>query len=1010
MSAMKIQFDANLDYQLEAVRSVTDLFRGQEISQTTFTVPAIADPSFYTLGGEQLGLHLGMEQNEYGIGNRLRLLDEDILKNLQEVQLRNGLPVSERLESMNFTVEMETGTGKTYVYLRTIFELNRQYGFTKFIIVVPSIAIKEGVRKSIEMSTDHFRALYDNVRFDAFVYDSQNLGQVRNFATSDYIQIMIINIDAFRRSFTDPEKEHKANIIHRHHDRMAGARPIEFIQATNPIVIIDEPQSVDTTAKSKEAIASLNPLFILRYSATHLERYHMVYRLDAVDAYERKLVKEIEVLGTEIHAGHNQGYIKLLSVDNRKSPITARIELDILQRGRVRRVTRTVRTGDDLYELSGNRDVYKGYIVEEIYCGEGNEYISFTSRPEIVRLGHAIGEIDDDSFKRHQIRRTIEEHLEKEMALRPRGIKVLSLFFIDRVANYRWYDEDGNPQKGKYALMFEEEYRKAIQNPRYRGLFKGADIDSLPHEVHNGYFAVDRRKDSTGNQMFKESRGDGTTQADESAYELIMRDKERLLSFDSKLKFIFSHSALREGWDNPNVFQICTLTETQSVMTKRQQIGRGLRIAVNQNGERVYGSDVNRLTIIANESYEDFARQLQKEIEEETGVRFGIIEPHHFANIVYTNEVGEVQPVGLEGSKKIWSYLREVGYIDSQDKVQDLLRIALQENKVQLPPEYEHVRGQIAQVLRRAAGKLNIRNAAERQRVKLNKAVYLSEDFKALWDRIKYRTTYRVHFDPEELIRKTAERIRRELVVSPTRFVDRKAVIDVTQGGVLARGVSERITVPDTESHPLPDIISYLQNETNLTRRTVAEILVRSRRLEDFKKNPQQFIEKVLEFIRLEMRDIMVKGIKYEKIGDDHFYAQELMEENELYGYLSKNMIESKKSVYEYVVYDSAVEESFARYFERNDHVKLYTKLPSWFKIDTPLGTYNPDWAVLVEKDGTERLYFVLETKAGLFSEALRPIETGKIACGRAHFEALGEDVGFEVVNNAQAFEERVLL
>lgn len=1010
MSTMKIQFDANLSYQLEAVQSVTDLFRGQEIAQTTFTVARLPDPSMYVSNGEQMGLTLGMEQNDYGVGNRLHLLDEEVLSNLRDIQLRNGLAPSESLGSMNFTVEMETGTGKTYVYLRTIFELNRLYGFTKFIIVVPSVAIKEGVRKSIEMTTDHFKSLYDNVRFDSFVYDSQNLGQVRNFATSDSIEIMVINIDAFRRSFTDPDQESRANIIHRHHDRMAGAKPIEFIQATNPIVIIDEPQSVDTTAKSKEAIASLNPLVTLRYSATHVDRYNMVYRLDAVDAYERKLVKQIEVVGTEVHAGHNQAYIKLLSVDNKRSPITARIELDVLQKGAVRRATRTVRTGDDLEELSGHRDMYAGYIIEEIYCGEGNEYISFTSQPDIVRLGQAIGEVDDDAFKRHQIRRTIEEHLDKEMILRPQGIKVLSLFFIDRVANYRWYDDDGNPQKGKYARMFEEEYATAILSPKYNGLFEGADVETLAQDVHDGYFAVDRRRDAAGNEMVKDSRGEGKTQADESAYELIMRDKERLLSFDSKLKFIFSHSALREGWDNPNVFQICTLNETRSVMTKRQQIGRGLRIAVNQEGERVHGFDVNTLTVVANESYETFARELQKEIEQETGIRFGIVEPHHFANITIVDEFGDVAPIGLDASKQIWEFLKQVGYVDSENNVQDSLRWDLKNNQLQLPPEHEDIRTQLTQSLRKVAGDLNIKNADDKRQVRLNKSVYLGEDFKALWDRIKYRTTYRVAFDPEELITKCADTIRKELKVGPTRFVTRTARIDIDRGGVAADVVSERLAVHDAAVTQLPDIVSYLQNDTNLTRSTIAKILVRSGRLKDFKKNPQQFIEKASEYFRRQMRLTMINGIKYEKIGDDHFYAQELMEENELHGYLSRNMVESKKSIYEHVVYDSGIEETFARHFEANEHVKVYAKLPGWFKIDTPLGGYNPDWAVLAETDGEVRLFFVVETKSSLFSDDLRGIEDGKVECGRAHFKALGEDVGFEKVNSPAAFAERVLL
>jgi len=545
---MKLQFDPNLPFQREAIDSIVNIFQGQEVCSTNFTVAPLK---------KEEGWLDGMTQSDLGIGNRLRLLDEDILKNVRAIQLRNGLAPSATLDGLNFTVEMETGTGKTYVYLRTIFELNRNYGFTKFIIVVPSIAIKEGVYKSLQMTQEHFKGLYDNVRYDYFVYNSQKLGQVRNFATDDCIQIMVINIDAFRKSFDDPEKASKANIIHRPHDRMNGSRPIEFIQATNPIVIIDEPQSVDTTAKSKAAIASLNPLCTLRYSATHVDQYNMMYKLDSVDAYERKLVKQIEVASIQMQDAHNKAFIRLLKVDNKKSPITAQIEIDVRQKsGTVKRMKKTIRTGDDLLDLSGGRDVYDGYIIEDIYCDPGNEYISFTSKPEIVSLHQAIGDVNDDEKKRLQIRRTIEEHLDKEMRLRPKGLKVLSLFFIDRVANYRAYDDDGNRQKGKYALMFEEEYARATRKPKYHALFDGADLETLAREVHNGYFAIDKKKDATGIGRFKESHGEGRTQADESAYKLIMRDKERLLSFDSKLKFIFSHSALREGWDNPNVFQI----------------------------------------------------------------------------------------------------------------------------------------------------------------------------------------------------------------------------------------------------------------------------------------------------------------------------------------------------------------------------------------------------------------------------------------------------------------------
>jgi len=995
---MKIQFDPGLDFQADAVAAIVDIFEGQETCRTSFTVAPL------TRGK---GLFADPNTSDLGIGNRLRLLDEEILRNVQAIQLRNGLAQSSALDGFNFTVEMETGTGKTYVYLRTIFELHRKYGFTKFIVVVPSVAIKEGVHKSLQMTEEHFKGMYENVPFDAFVYDSQKLGDVRNFATSDSIQIMVINIDAFRRSFTDPDREDKANIIHRPHDRMTGTRPIEFIQETNPIVIIDEPQSVDTTDKSREAIASLNPLCTLRYSATHVDHHSMMYRLDSVDAYERKLVKQIEVAELKVKDGHNLAYVKLLKVDNKKSPITAQIEIDVLQKtGEVLRKKKTVKQGADLFDDSGKRNVYEGYIINDIYCAEGKEYIDFTSRPEIVRLNEAIGEVDEDQYKRLQIRKTIEEHLEKELRLRPQGLKVLSLFFIDRVANYRDYDESGQPHPGKYARMFEEEYAQEIKKPKYDILFENIDRETAAEGVHDGYFAVDRKKTSGGQtiDVLKESRGDGTSQADESAYRLIMQDKERLLSFDSKLKFIFSHSALKEGWDNPNVFQICTLNETRSPMKKRQEIGRGLRIAVNQDGERVHGFDVNTLTVMANESYEDFARKLQKEIEDEEGIRFGVVEPHMFANIAVAAEGGAPEHLGAETSRKIWDHLKDKGYVDSKGKVQDTLRSALKDGKLDLPEDLRERENQIAALLRKVAGNLNIRNADDRRQVRLNKAVYLSDDFKALWDRIKYKTTFRVDFDCAELIAQCSAAVRGMPAVGKARFVYRKSQVEIDRGGVQAKDPTESTHVYEARDFQLPDIVSYLQNETNLTRRSLVEILTRSQRLEDFKRNPQKYIEQVTAIVQDQMRRFIVDGIKYQKIGDDEFYVQELFQDEELQGYLNRNMLESQKSVYGHVVYDSDVEKDFAERFERSNDVKVFAKLPHWFKIDTPLGSYNPDWAVLVEVDGASRLYFVLESKGGLFSESLRASEQAKIACGQKHFEALGTGARFHVANDFDTF------
>ena len=760
---------------------------------------------------------------------------------------------------------------------------------------------------------------------------------------------------------------------------MTGAKPIEYIQETNPIVIVDEPQSVDTTSKSKEAIASLNPLCTLRYSATHVNKHHMLYKLDSVDAYEQKLVKQIEVAGVEVRDGHNKAYIKLLSVNNEKSPITAKIEIDCrMKNGSIKRKAVVVSSGSDLLDAkySGGRDIYDGYIIEDIYCEKDNEYISFTSKPEILKLGQAIGEVDPDGYKRLQIRKTIEEHLDKEMRLRHRGIKVLSLFFIDRVANYRWYDEDGNPQKGKFALMFEEEYGRAIRKPKYNTLFEGADLDTGAAGVHNGYFAVDKKKDAAGNEMLKDASG--KTVADESAYNLIMKEKEKLLSFDSKLKFIFSHSALKEGWDNPNVFQICTLNETNSVIKKRQEIGRGLRICVNQDGERVHGFEVNTLTVMANESYEKFAEQLQKEIEQEEGIKFGVVEEYLFANIVVPIDDCNNEYLGVDAAKKLWDHLKTTGYIDAEGKVQGSLKTALKSGELELPEEFKAHAPQIAAVLKKVSGNLNIKNRDDKKKVSLNKTVFLNPEFKELWDRIKYKTSFRVDFDVEALASKCAEEIKANLQVGKARFIYRKAKTEIDRGGVHTEQVQETASVYESRSFDLPDLITYLQNETHLTRRTIVKIINDSGRLKSFKNNPQKFIEQVSTIIQHQMRLFVVDGIKYHKIGDDYFYAQELFSDNELFGYLQKNMVESRKSVFDHVVYDSDVEREFATAFERSDDIKLYAKLPDWFKIDTPLGTYNPDWAVLIEVDGKEKLYFVVETKSTLFTDALRPTEKAK--------------------------------
>jgi len=967
---LKLHFEPNLDYQHAAIESVCDLFRGQETCRTEFTVTRDA------LGVQQ---SLAFAQNDLGIGNRLHLLDDELLSNLGDVQIRNGLKPSTSLASGDFTVEMETGTGKTYVYLRTIFELNKRYGFTKFVIVVPSVAIKEGVYKTLQITEDHFRTLYANTPFEFFLYDSSKLGQVRNFATSPHIQIMVVTVGAINKK--------DVNNLYKDSEKTGGEKPIDLIKATQPIVIVDEPQSVDggLEGQGKKALSEMNPLCTLRYSATHADKHHMVYRLDAVDAYERKLVKQIEVASLQVEGGHNKAYIKLLSTSNKRGQFTARVELDVQYGAHVRREAVTVQPGDDLQQIT-YRAMYEDCLVQNIGCKVGEEFLELNHLEKPLRPGESVGDVDADALKRLMIRRTIEEHLDKSLRLRPQGIKVLSLFFIDAVEHYRRYDEEGNPQKGKYALMFEEEYRKVANRPKYRTLFNEVDLDSDATEVHDGYFSIDRKGAWTDTAENNQGNRDNA----ERAYNLIMKDKEKLLGFETKLKFIFSHSALREGWDNPNVFQICAIREIGTERERRQTIGRGLRLCVNQQGERLRGFDINTLTVIATESYEQFAENLQKEIEADTGIRFGIVEKHQFAAIPVADAEGRTRALGVAQSEAIWTHLKEAGYLDAKGKVQDALRTALKEDTLQLPEPFQDQLPQVKEVLRKLAGKLDVKNADERVQVKTRQAILHSEEFQALWNRIKHKTTYRVQFDNEKLVADCARAIRDCPPITRTRVHIRKADLAIGRGGVAVEETAAAAPITLGESDiELPDVLTDLQDKTSLTRRSLVRILNESERLNDFARNPQQFIEFAAEAINRTKRLALVDGIKYQRIGDEHYYAQELFEQEELTGYL-KSMLPSKRSVYEHVVYDSAgVERTFAEQLEMNEAVKVYAKLPGWFKVPTPLGTYNPDWAVLVEKDGAERLYFVVETKGSLFTDDLRDKESAKIECGKAHFKAL---------------------
>ena len=820
---MKLKFDPTLQYQQDAINAVVDIFDGQQSAATAFQALQIGE-LFQT-------------------GNSLTLSDDDILKNVHAVQEKNDIEKVKALQGREFSIEMETGTGKTYVYLRSIFELNKVYGFKKFIIVVPSVAIREGVLKSIDITKEHFQTLYDKVPFDHFVYDSKRLGKVRQFASSNQIQIMIINIQSFQKD---------VNVINREHDRMSGRRPIEFIQAANPIIIIDEPQSVDNTEISRRAISNLNPMVTLRYSATHKNPYNLLYKLDPIRAYDLRLVKRIEVASVMSQGNFNDAYVKLLKTDN-KNGIKAYVEIHEQGTNGPKPTKKWVKQGDDLFLKSGQRETYRdGYIVQNIDCSPGSEYLEFNQGLRL-ELGQSIGGLGDDVM-RAQVFETVEQHLKKEQVLKGKGIKVLSLFFIDRVASYRIYNEDGTTSLGKNGQWFEEAYKKLIAKSIDKGL-SPFDVS----QVHNGYFSQDKQGRS------KDTRGN--TADDDDTYSLIMREKERLLDQAEPLRFIFSHSALREGWDNPNVFQICTLNESQSTDKKRQEIGRGLRLPVNADGERVHDETVNRLTVIANESYEDFARSLQSEFEEDFGIQFGKVDKIAFARIMRKAEDGSDKPLGQDVSARIWENLIENGYLNGTGDIQSKFDPKNPHFKLEVDAAFEDFRSEIIDEINRKLFKNRIADARKTHKLKFHKEVQLSEDFAALWDKIKHRTRYRVTFKTPDLINHALKRIKQNIEpIKAPRIATTLVEVDITDAGVSAdRQIATRVRNAELVQF-LPDILAFLQRETELTRHTLADILKQSGRLGEFKINPQAFMAAVAKEISRALHDLMLEGIQYEKV------------------------------------------------------------------------------------------------------------------------------------------------
>jgi len=979
---MKFKFDSGLDYQLEAIKSVTDLFEGLPEQSAGFQI---------NFGKTDGGLF-----NELGIGNSLILTPEQMLKNLQIIQTRNNVPKSLNLVEVgspyffpNFSVEMETGTGKTYVYLRTIFELNKLYGFKKFIIVVPSVAIREGVTTSIKLMRDHFKGLYNNVAFDDFVYQSKDFERLRQFAGNNEVQIMVINIQAFQKdagenvdyaTLTD-EKKRKLNVIHQEQDKMSGRRPIEYVQATNPILIIDEPQSVDNTEKSQKAIRNLNPLFCLRYSATHINPYNLLYQLDPIRAYDLRLVKQIEVVDASSGQDYNQTFVRLDSIFYPKNSKTPQAKVTIFEDtpNGTREKQIKIKHGTDLASQT-NRTDYDGYLVTNINAEPGNEYVELQNGV-VVEVFQEFGGMSDERIK-SQIEQTVEAHFAKEKKFKDKGIKVLSLFFIDHVKSYRSYDDEGNPQKEKIARWFEGAYTTIGKKPMYQGL--------LPHtaeEVHDGYFSVDKKK----GRIVELLDTSGTTAKDDETYELIMKDKERLLSNDVPLRFIFSHSALKEGWDNPNVFQICTLREMGTDRERRQTIGRGLRLPVNQDGDRVYDDQINRLTVIANETFENFARGLQSDIEAAIdpngGFKFGRVPQIAFTPLLNPEGVGYLSQ---EESKEIWDYVAEQGLIDQSGDFTLKFQPDKPDFKLELPQKYTGLEEAVVNRMRKFLPRDFVKDARKRQSVSYNKRIELNPDFKILWDKISQRTRYSVEFRTEKLIELASTKIKNMAEIKPVQIEITKRDLAIKESGLEGGIITSNRTHIVSNEQPLPDVLAFLQRETELTRSTLVKILKTSGRIKEFAVNPQAFMTETAKLINRALHELIIDGIKYEPISGQ-FYEMRLFEIKEVEEYLTRLYhVQSKdnRTPYDYIAYESSKEEEVAKLLDNDEKVKFFCKLPRWFRVATPLGDYNPDWAVVVED--THKLYLVRETKSTLDRDKRRESENKKVDCGKAHFKALG--------------------
>ena len=1017
MAEMKFKFTIQ-DYQTSAVDSVVKVFVGQPFQDK---VSYRRDTGTQVIDHNLFNWKLSDEDLYMGFANAPVALDgTQLLKNIREVQNNNNIKESSALAkhmgACSLDVEMETGTGKTYVYIKTMFELNKQYGWSKFIVVVPSIAIREGVQKSFQMMQDHFMEQYGKkARF--FVYNSKNLTDIDNFSSSADLSVMIINVQAFNARGKDARR------IRMELDEFGSRKPIDVIQANRPIVILDEPQKMGGE-KTQESLKEFNPLFTLNYSATHKEHHDLVYVLDALDAYRMKLVKKIEVKGFDIkNLRGTDGYLFLEDiVISPKKPPMARLEFEVKYEKSINRETRIVGEGDDLYYLSKEMEQYKGYYINEIDPIHG--VVTFGDNNIEIHTGEVLGDVSEKDIRRVQIRETIRSHFEKEKELYNRGIKTLSLFFIDKVENYRKYDADGNEVNSEYGQIFEEEYTAILNeyltlfNTPYEQYLRSIDV----HSTHAGYFSIDKKGHKADPSL---KRGTDISD-DESAYELILKDKEKLLSLDNPVRFIFSHSALREGWDNPNVFQICTLKHGgDSTTNKRQEVGRGLRICVNQSGDRmdehVLGSQVqqvNKLTVIASDGYKDFVSSLQKEIKDDLYERPTKATPEYFQG--KRLKIGDdVIAVTSDQAHTIYFYLAKNDYIDEDGHVTDKYR-ADTENKTlaPLPDKVKNIADGVHALVQgifdehALDGMIENGNTTKIRENALNDNFYKKE-FQTLWNYINHKWSYTVHFDSEELIQKSIQHIDEKLFVAKLQYTvttgtqgEDWSADTVKSGNGFVAEKSHTFNLDRGETSQVKyDLIGKIGAGTHLTRRTVTAILkgISPLKFAMYANNPEEFISKVSRLINEEKATMIVDDITYNKT--DGTYDSEIFtaEKNKDFSraYLAK------KNVQDYVFADGTAEKSIERKFaedmDLDDKVVVYAKLPRGFQIPTPVGNYAPDWAIAFQKGTVKHIYFIAETKGSMESMDLRPIEQAKIKCAKKLFNEISTDnVVYDQVDSYQ--------